>query len=120
MLRYIRAVLLAAVATVLLIFAFANLQDPQKEFGPVRLWGTIGWIAASWPFVFILLDWSKVPAIAETGGVVEWLGKALGSELSGNALNQGKSWAFLVSGIASPTGMITPSRAPIHAQKRNA
>lgn len=34
--------------------AFANLQDPQKEFGPVRLWGTIGWIAASWPFVFIL------------------------------------------------------------------
>jgi hypothetical protein len=34
--------------------AFANLTDPQKEFGPVRLWGTIGWIAASWPMVFIL------------------------------------------------------------------
>jgi nucleoside transporter len=34
--------------------AFANLDDPQKEFGPVRLWGTIGWIAASWPMVFIL------------------------------------------------------------------
>ena len=30
--------------------AFANLTEPQKEFGPVRLWGTIGWIAASWPF----------------------------------------------------------------------
>ena len=29
--------------------AFANLKDPQKEFGPVRLWGTIGWIAAAWP-----------------------------------------------------------------------
>src|SRR6516162_1529723 len=24
--------------------AFAHLKDPQREFGPVRLWGTIGWI----------------------------------------------------------------------------
>src|SRR5713101_1444170 len=39
--------------------AFANLKDPQKEFGPVRLWGTIGWIAASWPFIFILVNWNK-------------------------------------------------------------
>ena len=28
--------------------------DPQRDFGRIRLWGTIGWIAASWPFVFIL------------------------------------------------------------------
>jgi nucleoside transporter len=33
---------------------FANLKDSQKDFGPVRLWGTIGWIAASTPFVFLL------------------------------------------------------------------
>lgn len=33
---------------------FANLKDAQKDFGFVRLWGTIGWIAASWPFVFLL------------------------------------------------------------------
>ena len=33
---------------------FYHLQDAQKDFGRVRLWGTIGWIAASWPFVFIL------------------------------------------------------------------
>jgi nucleoside transporter len=33
---------------------FHHLKDSQKEFGRVRLWGTIGWIAASWPFVFIL------------------------------------------------------------------
>ena len=30
---------------------FHHLKDAQKEFGRVRLWGTIGWIAASWPFV---------------------------------------------------------------------
>jgi nucleoside transporter len=33
---------------------FHHLKDPQAEFGKVRLWGTIGWIAASWPFIFIL------------------------------------------------------------------
>ncbi len=34
--------------------AFQHLKDARKEFGGVRLWGTIGWIAASWPFVFLL------------------------------------------------------------------
>jgi predicted MFS family arabinose efflux permease len=84
--------------------AFANLQDAQKEFGPVRLWGTIGWIAASWPFIFILVDWAavdKAMALKENPGFIDWLGTALGTSLSGQALNQGKSWAFLVGGAAS-------------------
>jgi nucleoside transporter len=34
--------------------AFANLKDPQKEFGIVRMGGTIGWILAAWPLYFIL------------------------------------------------------------------
>src|SRR5688572_21518378 len=34
--------------------AFANMKDPAKEFGIVRMGGTIGWILASWPFFFIL------------------------------------------------------------------
>jgi nucleoside transporter len=33
---------------------FYHLKDAKKDFGRVRMWGTIGWIAASWPFVFIL------------------------------------------------------------------
>jgi nucleoside transporter len=33
---------------------FHHIRDAQREFGNLRLWGTIGWIAASWPFVFIL------------------------------------------------------------------
>lgn len=28
--------------------AFVNLQNSEKEFGAIRVWGTIGWIAAGW------------------------------------------------------------------------
>ncbi len=34
--------------------AFANLKDPAKDFGFVRMGGTIGWIIVSWPFIFLL------------------------------------------------------------------
>lgn len=33
--------------------AFANLQD-GRDFGRVRAGGTVGWVMASWPFIFIL------------------------------------------------------------------
>ncbi len=34
--------------------AFANLRDPAKDFGAVRMGGTIGWVLVSWPFIFLL------------------------------------------------------------------
>lgn len=34
--------------------AFANLRDPAREFGVVRMGGTVGWIMVSWPFIFLL------------------------------------------------------------------
>jgi MFS family permease len=27
---------------------FSNLAQPDRQFGPVRLWGTIGWMVAAW------------------------------------------------------------------------
>ena len=62
--------------------AFANMKDAQKEFGLVRMGGTIGWILAAWPFTFILVDWDKVHA-ANPQGFVDWLGTVLASGLTG-------------------------------------
>ena len=36
--------------------AFANLGDRRQDFGKVRVWGTIGWIAASWIFPMLYLQ----------------------------------------------------------------
>src|SRR6188472_967162 len=58
--------------------AFAQMKDAQKEFGIVRMGGTIGWIMAAWPMTFILVDWDHVRA-AQTSGFVDYLGTVLAS-----------------------------------------
>ena len=80
--------------------AFANLKDPQHDFGPVRLWGTIGWIAASWPFIFILADWTRIPAFGSVS-FVDWLSAALSTSKSGETLQQARSYTFIAAGISS-------------------
>lgn len=80
--------------------AFTHLKDAQEEFGRVRLWGTIGWIAASWPFVFVLVDWTKVPEFGSVG-FGEWLGAALGSPKTDAELLAATRYTFLASGVAS-------------------
>ena len=80
--------------------AFANLQDSQKDFGPIRLWGTIGWIAASWPFIFILVDWARITPLGEAG-LVEWIGQVLGTPKTGMELQEGTRFIFVAAGGAS-------------------
>lgn len=57
--------------------AFAHLKDAQREFGLVRMGGTIGWILASWPLYFIVKG------------------------LTGAELQSGLSYIFIVAGAAS-------------------
>lgn len=80
--------------------AFANIKDAQKEFGLIRVGGTIGWILAAWPFTFILVDWDKVHA-AKPDNLINWLGTVLSSGLSGPALQEGTRWTYIVAGICS-------------------
>lgn len=80
--------------------AFANLRDAKRDFGLVRVWGTIGWIVASWPFIFILVDWTRVP---DFGSVpfTDWLGTALGTGKPPAAFREASRYIFLVAGAAS-------------------
>jgi len=80
--------------------SFAHMKDAQKQFGIVRMGGTIGWILAAWPFTFILVDWGKVAA-AKPQGLVPWLGTVLENGLTGQALQDATKWTFIVAGIAS-------------------
>lgn len=56
--------------------AFANLTDP-KDFGMVRMGGTIGWVLAAWPFYFIFKG------------------------LQGTELKHATRWTYIVAGIAA-------------------
>jgi nucleoside transporter len=80
--------------------AFANMKNPEKEFGLVRMGGTIGWILAAWPFTFIFVNWEAVSA-AHPAGLVDWLGTALGHPLTGDAAKAATRWTFIVAGLAS-------------------
>lgn len=80
--------------------AFTHLKDAQREFGFVRVWGTIGWIVASWPFIFILVDWAKVPEYG-TVPFFDWLGAVFGTGKKGDDFRHASRYIFLVAGIAS-------------------
>ena len=80
--------------------AFANIKD-SRDFGFIRLWGTVGWIAASWPLIVIPIDWAKVPSIEQAGGVISWLGKALGTLKTGPGMEAALATTFTAAGIAS-------------------
>ncbi len=80
--------------------AFAHIKDPVKEFGIVRMGGTVGWILAAWPFIFLLVDWTHV-AEARSQGFVAWLGTVFASPLAGEKLIAGTRWTYIVAGVAS-------------------
>lgn len=110
--------------------AFANIKDPKNEFGIVRMGGTIGWILAAWPFIFILVDWEAVHA-KNPQGFVNWLGTVLGTPLVGDAFKQGTRWTYVVAGVASltlaafslflphtpPKKVVIEEAGPDHAEK---
>jgi MFS family permease len=80
--------------------AFAAMKDPAKEFGIVRMGGTIGWILAAWPFTFIFVNWDAVNA-AKTSGFVDWIGTVFANPLTGDAAKAATKWTYIVSGVAS-------------------
>jgi MFS family permease len=81
--------------------AFAHVKDARKDFGMLRLWGSVGWVAAAWPLVFIPIDWARVPSLSQSSGFLSWLGTALSTPKAGAAMQSALTGTFIVSGIAS-------------------
>jgi len=50
--------------------AFMNLKNSEKDFGKIRVWGTIGWIAAGWTLVGWRSLAKTVPAFAVRGDLL--------------------------------------------------
>lgn len=79
--------------------AFVNLKDSEKEFGGIRVWGTIGWIAAGWA----LAGWRTLagtPAAGDTlllAGIFSLVMGVLSFGLPHTPPQKGtaKPWAFL-------------------------
>ncbi|MBU6222004.1 MAG: MFS transporter [Planctomycetes bacterium] len=49
--------------------AFTHMQNAQKEFGLVRMGGTIGWILAAWPLYFVLQGKEGAAAVAASRNI---------------------------------------------------
>ncbi|MFM8283437.1 MAG: MFS transporter [Planctomycetaceae bacterium] len=49
--------------------AFAHLKNAKREFGLVRMGGTIGWILVAWPLYFILQGKTGADAVAASRNI---------------------------------------------------
>ena len=49
--------------------AFTHMKNAQKEFGLVRMGGTIGWILAAWPLYFVLQGKEGAEAVAASRNI---------------------------------------------------
>lgn len=97
---------------------FTHLDDPQRQFGPIRMWGTVGWMVIGW----LVGGWLADP---------EWLEPArrlLRPEAPParveDSCRLGTLVAFLLAGYAwslpaTPPGRALPGRrvAPLEAMK---
>ena len=99
-LMYVHCLLYVPTISITNSIAFTHMKDAQKEFGIVRMGGTIGWILAAWPFTFVFVDWNAVTA-ANPQGFVDWLGAVLGHPLTGDAAKAATKWTYFVAGGAS-------------------
>lgn len=63
---YVLAYMIAYMPTLALVnsVSFGQMQEPAKEFGKIRVWGTIGWILAGLVISYVF-SWDAKAAIAD-------------------------------------------------------
>ncbi len=78
--------------------SFRHLQDPEREFGLVRMWGTIGWIAAGLVMGAWFYDLLGVRRLLGT----LWRGTADGEWADGLRLGAIMAWALTAYSFTLP------------------
>jgi nucleoside transporter len=68
-LMLVHALLYVPTISITNTIAFTHMKDAQKEFGLVRMGGTIGWILAAWPLFFILQGKSGADAVTASRSI---------------------------------------------------
>jgi MFS family permease len=68
-LMLVHALLFVPTISVSNSIAFTHMQNAQKEFGLVRMGGTIGWILAAWPLYFVLQGKVGAEAVAASRNI---------------------------------------------------
>lgn len=77
---------------------FAHLPLPTKQFGPVRMWGTIAWIAVGWLSGLWLKVRGTPPAdVFQMGGLIAWLLAAYSFTLPSTPPRPGRGFAPLAA-----------------------
>lgn len=62
---YVLGYMIAFMPTLALVnsISFNQMKDPEKEFSPIRVWGTIGWVAAGL-MISYFFHWDSADAIS--------------------------------------------------------
>ena len=68
-----------------------HLKHPEQQYGPVRLWGTIGWIASAW----LVSYWFQNPAWLCQ--VVGWLRPYRAISQRADLFRMGSLWSFVLT-----------------------
>jgi MFS family permease len=96
--------LMAPAITLGTTITLTHLPDPQRSYGRVRLWGTLGWVAASW----LLGHWLANPSWAEPWRA--WLHPDAPAGQSADSLRLASALSFVLAAYA----LTLPPTPPQH------
>ncbi len=87
--------------------SFRNLARPEAEFGRVRLWGTVGWMAAGWAVSAAMVGGGQV---ASREGVYEafWVAAACSAALAVFARFLPDTPPLAIRGVGPRLGAVAP------------
>ncbi len=90
--------------TLTISICFAHLDDPERSYGPVRMWGTVGWVV---PGLLLGVWFAEPPAVAS---FLAWLRPHAPRSEWADALRLGGLIAFVLSAYALTLPHTPPTR----------